>query len=291
MRLCVIGDMHVYRLLLWPWHLFSKRVLGQANLWFFRRLKFQMKLMKHVVDEAMETDADLYTFTGDLTTTSLPGEFRLAKDMLEPILQTQRGLMVPGNHDAYTFRAGASERLREAFPDEVPEKFPYFTMIKDNWFALALDSATPRIFSSRGWLGHDQMSRIAHYLSTLGPHQGVVIVCHYPLFVPPNVRHVWNHDLADREKLAELVTDCRARVLFLHGHVHRPWCYRPVEERLSHVVDINAGAPVYCTNAYPYGQGFWHVDLPEDPKRPIEAVHHFRDETGDWRTSDTTEPA
>jgi len=290
MRICLIGDIHLYRLTLWPWHLIGKRILGQTNLWLSRRLRFKRHLMQEVVETAMSCEADMFAFSGDLTTTSLKNEFKDVKRLLEPIMQQYDALVVPGNHDAYTFAAHGTHRLHNTFPDAVPQKYPHFRMLSDNWFALAVNSSWPRVFTSRGKLGGDQLTRVAQYLSTVEPHQGVVVLCHYPIYVPATVKYDWNHRLADGPQLRTMVEQCPGRIVFLHGHIHRPWCYRPTEPAARHVLAINAGAPCYCDAAYPVGQGFWTIDLPHDARESVRAAHHFRDAEGVWQTSHSAEP-
>ena len=286
MRLVLLGDIHVYSLWLWPWDLVSKRVLGQTNVWLRRRRRFDMTLLPAVVAHAAAREADLALFTGDLTSTALRSEFRVAAAVLEPLLADRRARMTPGNHDVYTSWSERAARLKRAFGAAVPTRFPHFEMLAEHWYLLTLNSAVPRWFSSRGRVGVEQRQAIEPYLRTLAAQDNLIVLTHYPVELRPGHEMDWQHQLADGPALREVISRCPARTVWLHGHIHEPWCFQPAGEagRRRGVV-INAGAPCMMSQRYPFGQGYWQIDLPRDPAGPIAAVHHYRDEHGEWRTS------
>src|ERR1041385_6253361 len=111
MRIVLIGDLHFYKLWVWPWQLLSKRLFGQINLWFNRRLIFRPERLKSLTERVDSLRPDLLLFAGDLTTTALPLEFRYAQDALRPLLDRYPALIAPGNHDRHTFTA-APRRYR-----------------------------------------------------------------------------------------------------------------------------------------------------------------------------------
>ncbi len=102
MRLLLIGDIHAYRLYVSPWHLLGKALLGQTNLWLYRRRKFDLSLLPAVVARAVDLRPDLVLLSGDLTTTAYPGEFADVAAALRPLLAAVPTVAVPGNHDRYT---------------------------------------------------------------------------------------------------------------------------------------------------------------------------------------------
>ena len=61
------------------------------------------------------------------------------------------------------------------------------------------------------------------------------------------------------------------------------WCWSPVNGRQSGFTCINAGAPCMTSAVYPLGQGFWQIDLPDDPAAPLGLVHHLPRTTGKVR--------
>jgi hypothetical protein len=66
----------------------------------------------------------------------------------------------------------------------------------------------------------------------------------------------------------------------MHGHIHKPWHFIPNGEAKSPIELINAGSPCYTTNRYPMGQGYWTIDLPDDPHAPLKAEHWVPDADG-----------
>lgn len=300
MQLIVLGDLHLYRL--WPplTSLFSKRLLGMANLWLRRRGRFVAALLPEVVRRVIELRPGHVILTGDLTTTALPGEFEDAALALDPLLaviaadDTQRSfpplcLAVPGNHDRYTLASARGRTMERVLGSLVPADLPSVKPLGGRWSLLAVDSAVPRCLSSRGRIGTEALAMIGRSLASLTAADGVVIVCHYPVWTPDpegSGRMRWQHRLADAPALCAILAACPARVVFVHGHVHQPWAFEPESTGRARVLDINAGAPTMVSAAYPLGQGFWELTLPDAPATgAIVAAHHSRDAQcdGRWR--------
>ena len=289
MRLALIGDIHLYRLLATPWHLMGKALLGQLHLWLRRGWRFDPRLLEPLVRRAGDLKPDMLLLSGDFTTTAKPGEFADAAGALSPLMRHVPTIAVPGNHDCYTFTAGRQRRIARYFGEVLPESFPHLRHLGGRWHLLALDAAVPRAFSSRGRVGADQLTRAAALVSTLDADDGLIVLCHYALRELPDHKPMkWDHRLEDAAGVADLLARFTGRTLYLHGHVHRPWCWPRCEQGLDHVVDVNAGAPLLRTRAYPFGQGFWQIELPNDPGAEGELIHHRPEdqaggETG-WRT-------
>ena len=70
------------------------------------------------------------------------------------------------------------------------------------------------------------------------------------------------------------IADCRGRVVFLHGHIHKPWRWESRKGGVE-MTCVNAGSPCYATPTYPLGQGFWELELPDEVDHRIEMLHHF----------------
>ena len=278
LRLVLIGDIHAYRLLVPPWSLLGKRLLGQTNLWLNRRHRFDRKLLTPLVRQAATLAPDLLLFSGDLTSTALPGEFDDVFEALAPLTGRIPSVAVAGNHDRYTFAAARQRRFEVTGGDLVVEPCPHFRRLEapaERWALLVLDAAVPRIISSRGLVGKVQLEVARRQIAQLTPADGLVVLCHYALRRPPGLGHMpWQHRLADAAEVEALLAACPGPVLYLHGHVHRPWCWRRVEPGLEHVIDVNAGAPCLCQPDWPHGQGFWQIDLPTDPHEPVGLRRH-----------------
>ena len=276
MRLALIGDIHKYRLFVPPWRLVGKRLIGQANLWINRRHSFDHALVDRVVEQVPTIEPDMVLLSGDLTTTALEGEFEDAAAMFSPLTDQIPTLIVPGNHDRYTFTSARRSVMEGLMPEIVPDRWPHFRRLTDQWHLLALDSAVPRIFNSRGLVGKDQLDKARDMIAGLTAQDGLVVLCHYPLNSPPRALPLtWDHKLADSRQLRKMLIRCPARLLYLHGHIHRPWCWQPKRNNQSHFTYINAGSPCMTTTQYPRGQGFWQIDLPDNPMDHMQVIHHL----------------
>ena len=276
MRIALIGDIHSYRLLVPPWQLAGKRLIGQANLWLNRRHRFDHQLVDETVSQVATIEPDLVLLSGDLTTTALDGEFDDVAQMLAPLNDRFPMVIVPGNHDRYTFTSARRRVMEQRLPGIVPDSWPHHRKLTDRWNLLALDSAVPRVFNSRGLVGRRQMRRARRLLEGLTGDDGLIVLCHYPIKAPPRALPLtWDHKLADSRSLRKILTRCPARLLYLHGHIHRPWCWQPRRSNQSHFTYINAGSPCMTSSKHPQGQGFWQIDLPPVPTDPVHVTHHL----------------
>ena len=134
----------------------------------------------------------------------------------------------------------------------------------------------PRVLTARGRAGRAQLRKVRHLTMGLSADDGLVVLCHYPLNSPPRALPLtWDHKLADSRRLRRILSRCKARVLYMHGHIHRPWCWQPKRSDQAHFTYLNAGSPCMISRKYPLGQGFWQIDLPQDPTAHIDITHHI----------------
>lgn len=275
MRIVLIGDIHLYRLWLSPRHMLSKRVLGQTNLWLNRRNKFNHALLPGLIEQAIALEPELCLLSGDLTTTALRSEFDDAMRVLKPMADRVQTIAVPGNHDRYTLASAKQRRMDTMLDAIVPRVFPYDTPLTRQWCLLALDGAVPRAVNARGRLGEAQLRAARQVIESLDESQGLVVLCHYPVALPSETFEHGSHALAERDELRAMLEQCKARVVYLHGHIHRPWHHEPGDGSGVPFTCIDAGAPCMIGRKFPSGQGFYQIDLPEDPRDTIGVVHHL----------------
>jgi hypothetical protein len=200
-------------------------------------------------------------------------------------------MLVPGNHDVYTFTARRRERLAAAFPTAVPAQFPCVRPLIGGWKLLAVDSAAPRLLDSRGRVGERQLREVENILRAMSGSDGVLVLCHYPIGKPPELPPMkTGHRLLDDDRWREVIATSTARVVLVHGHVHCPWLWRV--SGMRNVLDVNAGAPTMVMRARKHGaqgarpdhsggsrgQGFWEMTLAADPSQPIGFAHHPMDD-------------
>jgi len=276
MKLVLLGDIHAYRLGLMPWHLLGKRMLGQANLWLKRRKRFDLTLLPAIVDRVVSLEPDMVLLSGDLTTTAMSGEFSDVKRLLQPIVERFPVVAVPGNHDRYTFAAMRGRRIEKLLGEIVPKAFPYERALCPGWRLLAIDSGRPNFISSRGQIRDEQLAAAKQMLRQVPPGEAVVVLCHYPAFIPDAVadHDTWNRGLADVVAWREVLASCPGKVFYLHGHIHQPWQTTSLMRQEKVIESINAGAPCMTTAQHALGQGFWEISLPSDPSSPLDLVRH-----------------
>ena len=278
MRIVALGDLHYYQLFTAPWNLVGKRVLGQMNLWLRRRKAFVPDALSPAIEHAISLSPDLFLFTGDLTTTALRPEFEHVRRVLKPVLDRFPALIIPGNHDRYTLTATRRRRIESFFPEHVPDTFPHARRLMEGWQLLAVDSAVPRFINARGRCGEAQLARMRNLIDHTTNPDALIVMCHYPAMLPPWINDKTGHRLDDAPDLRDVLRNAAPRkIVCLHGHVHRPWLFQPEETGLSHLTFINAGAPCRVSEPYPFGQGFWEIELDTPNRAPGHCVklrHH-----------------
>lgn len=275
MRIAVLGDVHHYRLTAPVTSLFSKRALGMANLWLKRRFRFDRSLLTPTLNHLDAQQPDAILLSGDLTTTALTGEFDDIARALAPIVADRPSLFVPGNHDRYTPGAVRDGRMERALAAVTPPAYPHVRPWGERWMLLALDAARPRRLTARGELNRASLDLLRQHARACEPGQGLIVLCHYPFATPPDQPPSdWQHQLPQAPAVRDALDACRGTTLYIHGHIHRPWVWRTTTRAGGRLIDLNAGAPLMRSHAHPQGQGFWIVDLPDDPADDIAFIRH-----------------
>ena len=287
MRLALIGDIHTFSPRIHPKRvLMSKRIVGHTNMLAQSR-RFDHDLLDPLFARVRSIGPDVALFSGDVSNTSHEDEFDDIAEYLRPLADEMEVVIVPGNHDRYTFGSRRSRRIERLMQGLLPEAFPELRRLNDRWKLLALDAGLPQVVMSRGRLGNRQYVAARRHIRSLVAGEGLVVLCHYPVALPPRFPNSFMHDMVEAKRLAQELADCPARVLYLHGHIHKPWHLEAVQERGKTMLGrpkkllrampfecINAGAPCMTGTAFPGGQGFWQIDLPDDPHDPLGVTHH-----------------
>jgi len=274
MRIVLFGDIHLYRLWLAPWQLLSKRILGQTNLILNRRKRFRHDLLPSMIEQAIALEPEMLLLSGDVSTTSLKREFEDVADALRPLTERVPSVLVPGNHDRYTFSAARTRLIDTMLNKLVPDAFPHTRELTDRWRLLALDGAVPRVYNARGRLGASQFEQAKSTIESLDESQGLIVLCHYPCALPSHIHEHESHALEERDALREVLESCKARVVYLHGHIHHPWHHEPGDGSGVPFTCIDAGSPCMTDAEHPLGQGFFQIDLSDDPAEGLSVVHH-----------------
>lgn len=269
LRIVHLGDLHFHQTWVWPWQLLGKRALGQTNLWLNRRRRFRQKLWPEFAKRIAELAPDLILASGDMSTTSLLGEFAQARRALEALPHAPLRV-VPGNHDRYTIRSHRRREFEACFAPWTATTWPARWREKGVEI-IGLDPTRPTVLHASGSLSPEAMQRLSEFLRSAPPGP-VIVLCHYPLGTPPNMpdepRH---HALEQRRELRAALARSGRPIVYLHGHVHKQWFWRPKDA--PNVQAINGGAPMMLGKAHPFGQGFLQIHL--SPSLSASVTRHF----------------
>ena len=277
LRIVHLSDVHLWKYDFHPGRLSSKRMVGMAALLLGRARRFQLERLPEVVRRVESLAPDHVVISGDLTTTSLPDEFRMALDGLADLLRDPRkATVVPGNHDRYTRRSVWDRMFDRSFAPYVgaPE-FPWVRMIADRTAILGLDPTRPGLLA-RGLLPPAQLAAAQ---ALWEQHRGAVdrwiVACHYPLDAPPGLKDdlFWKRLYNAADLTAWLATI--GPHLYCCGHVHHAWAMVP--DAAPNQLALNAGAPLLRDRTGQNPPGFLEILL-DGPD--VNVVHHAWDGEG-----------
>jgi 3',5'-cyclic AMP phosphodiesterase CpdA len=280
LRIVHVSDVHVWRFAVNPARLFSKRFIGIAELAIRRARKFRLERLAHVVDRVLGLEPDHILITGDLTTTALPIEFRVAREALAPWLDDPaRVTIVPGNHDRYTLGAARDSRFEQTFGAFAGgDEYPWLRPIDDRTWILGLDPTRPG-WSARGRLPASQLEAAAGLWDGLDhPDARLIVACHYPLEAPGPFRgELRPKKMINAAEVAAWLSTIGPH-LYCCGHVHRAWAFRPPAP-LGNQLCLNAGAPLLRDHRGDNPPGFLEIVLDGDDVR----VDHHAWDGRSWR--------
>jgi Icc protein len=196
---------------------------------------FDGDLLERAVAETVALRPDLVVVGGDLTAEGYANEFRLAKQMLQPLLEADLGLVVvPGNHDSKN--VGYLHFRDEFGAGDVPGKCDRMLQLRSggaqpvSMRVVAIDSSKPDL--AEGEVGRERYQWIRDHFAAAADVRTFVLH-HHLVPVPGTGRErntVW--DAGDvLALLAELGVD-----LALSGHKHVPHVWL-----LNGVLIVNSG--------------------------------------------------
>ena len=271
MRILHLSDIHLWRLTFNPLRLFGKRSVGVFSLLGGRARRFRLERLADVVERVASLHPDHVLITGDLTTTSLPGEFADARAALAPILtDPSRATILPGNHDRYTSGSVRQRTFEATFGEFAPAgAYPWLRHLDSETAILGLDPTRSHI-SARGLLSSDQLQQATCLVADPSTRpRRLIVACHYPAVAPDRHRgelarkHMINAEAA-KTWLATL-----GHHLYCCGHVHAAWAFVPAE--IPGELCLNSGAPLLRDLTGELPPGFLQIDLDGDD---VTVTHH-----------------
>lgn len=251
--------------------LFDKRALGTATQHIRRKHKQDFSTLTRLADHITNIRPDLIVYTGDLTATAQPGEFKLALQLLKPSVANSHVpvIAIPGNHDAYVNRQDALQARQDAIAslntfdcpkdmqdasrnlDTLPCNAPLRRIVHGSIAFHILDAAHPMPpWMSGGKTSQTQIDALEQQLKQTKSNDRLnILVSHFPIFMKNGNRLNWRRRIDCDQRLRALADDKLVDML-LCGHIHTPFTFAheqftqvcPGSITLHHhfaVIDIN----------------------------------------------------
>ena len=240
-RIIHIADLHFWRFTTNPLRLLNKRALGNANL--LRRMReFDMARADDFAAYVCTHGVQDVLLTGDFSCTALDEEFVMARRFVDGFLS--RGckvVLMPGNHDVYTFESVRKKRFEKHFGDLLTDLHnPFRITLAGGTPMIVVPTVCPNWVSSRGRITPHAVARTRELIEeTDGP---VVVAGHYPILrSTPGYQLTNGRRMLNAELLHQALGDSKRKILYVCGHVHR----------FTHVQDArHAGLQQLSTGAF-----------------------------------------
>ena len=221
-RLLHVADLHFWRVVLDPFALLNKRFLGNLNVAVRRRHEFAMHRAEAFTEALEATGIPSVLFTGDFTSTSTDAEFAMARAFVDRVRgRGMAPIVLPGNHDVYTFEAHRARRFERHFNGLLPEHgYPSLTTLPGGTPVILVPTVTPTALSSRGAIRPEQILAAAALLDQCrGP---VIVAAHYPLLHrTPSYASRPGRRLRNAQALRAMLGASGRTILYVCGHVHQ----------------------------------------------------------------------
>jgi len=219
-KIAHISDLHFSKPSFDPRQFFSKRWIGNLNYLFFRKHLLDQDRPYTLIPLFKELGIDLVVVAGDISSTSYEKEFALGKAYIDAL--TAAGipsLIIPGNHDNYTFSSSKRRLFYRYFPnEELKNEGLSLRTLSKGLHLISLDTTIRApLLKSTGRFSSALETRLKKTLDKIPSSDKVVLVNHFPFFHNGKPRHI----LENGEELKLLLKSYPNCQLYLHGHTHR----------------------------------------------------------------------
>ncbi|MBQ6472210.1 MAG: metallophosphoesterase [Victivallales bacterium] len=245
----------------------SKRVLGAFNHLLLRSWRAHEGRVRQLAELLPQLQPDVVACAGDLTSVSLPEEFTLAEQLLQPVKEVTDGLFayVPGNHDAYVAEDAAEQALDKAFRHlntglEL-SSLPVIRRIRHLSLMLVNAAIPTAPYLSCGRIDSGMADRINHLLEAIPAGEKLAVLCHFPVLAPSGSLLTGRHGLRGADPLATPLQTGRLAAV-LSGHIHH-----------HYLVELPAGSLQVCAGSLTMEGALAIVDFPQDAKPVCHFVH------------------
>lgn len=223
-----LTDLHFWRIVFNPLHLTNKRFLGNLNVVMRRRHEMMIDQAADFIEHIARVGVRDVLLTGDLTSSATDAEYRAARGFVEALSAAGlRPVVIPGNHDVYTFESERNRRFERYLGEWTPgTRLPVRGTLSGGTPIVFVPTVCANLISSRGRVTRPEVDAVRACLD--GQTEPLIVAAHYPI-----LDKTYGYAMSPHRRLRGAV-DLRAalasyagRLLYIAGHVHR----------FSHVID------------------------------------------------------
>lgn len=239
MALLHLTDLHFHEVIVNPVRLMNKRFLANLNVWLRRRHVFRQERAEEFADYLCSLGIREVLITGDFTCSALEEEFVRARRFLEYL--RDKGLapiILPGNHDVYTYESVRQRRYSRCLADFLPpEPLPCLLRLEDGMPLLLVPTVKPNPISARGYISAEDLFLLKELLSGV-TEETILVAGHYPLLDRTPTYHSGPmRQLRQAATLRRILGRSGKRVLYMAGHEHRfSYVADPRYRKMQHLV-------------------------------------------------------
>ncbi len=217
-----LTDFHFWEIVLNPFRLLNKRAIGAANVLLKRRYEFLTDRAGSYVEYVAKLGIKHLLITGDFASTATDKEMMEGAAFVRSLeRQGLRPVVLPGNHDVYTFESVRKKRFERHFGPWLPEDtLPCIHTLDGGTPVLFVPTVCPNYISSKGHISDEEIRAVETLLDSIDAP--LVAAGHYPLLqrtygyeIHPNRR------LRNAEALRRALGRSGRQALYISGHVHR----------------------------------------------------------------------
>ena len=206
----------------------GKMISGYLNFALRRRKLHPFQAIERLIEFIQKSDYDCLLLSGDITNVSHELEFAETRKILAPILN-EKAFLIPGNHDRYmTSSVLPVDLYMKYFGEfsgaEIPNADGEYIRVKKikDLTLIGWDSNEPTpIAIATGFVKSKVINITQNYLKA-NQIKKYAIICHHPVWNPPDGFESEHHKMKNREEVASSLLS-QPPLAFFHGHCHSNW--------------------------------------------------------------------
>ena len=228
-KIAHISDLHLWKITFNLSQFLSKRWIGNINLIFFRKKKFNKEQIFSLPEVFEKLKINYVIVTGDISSTSLDDEFLFGKKLFDELEKRGiKSLFLPGNHDCYTKKAQKEKTFYKYFENNpgksnIEQKYCLKAdgieahKLTGNWWVIGIDcTLATHLVSSRGLFSEETEKKLYDLLDLIPKDNYIIIANHFPFRITKSPRKA----LKRANNLKKILKAYPNIKLFLHGHTH-----------------------------------------------------------------------